>query len=309
MVMLISDCSAPAAGGSQGVMKESGSQFIRFMKPILSVLQTLGGSGTSSEVADRAIEMLKVPEQEQQIILKSGQSRVYNQVHWARHYLARAGYIDASKRGVWSLTEKGAKADITKFNANETLKLVQKLYAEEREGEERGESGVDATDESPDLRGDYKADLLSLIKALPADGFERLCQRLLRESGFQNVTVTGRSGDGGIDGTGILQINPFVSFVVLFQCKRYQGSVSPSQIRDFRGAMMGRADKGIILTTGTFTTEAKKEARRDGAPPIELVAGDDLIRLFENLELGLLPRKTFEVDHRFFDEFLNKTAL
>ena len=294
---------------AKGVMKESGSQFIRFMKPILSVLQTLGGSGTSSEVADRAIEMLKIPEQEQQIILKSGQSRVYNQVHWARHYLARAGFIDASKRGVWSLTEKGSRADISKFNANETLKLVQKLYAEEREGEEKGGSGVDATDESPDQRGDYKAELLSLIKALPADGFERLCQRLLRESGFQNVTVTGRSGDGGIDGTGILQINPFVSFVVLFQCKRYQGSVSPSQIRDFRGAMMGRADKGIILTTGTFTTEAKKEARRDGAPPIELVAGEDLIRLFENLELGLLPRKTFEVDHRFFDEFLNKTAL
>ena len=108
--------------------------------------------------------------------------------------------------------------------------------------------------------------LLNLIKSLPPGGFERLSQRLLRESGFQKVEVTGKTGDGGIDGVGILQVNPFVSFNVLFQCKRYQGAVTPSQIRDFRGAMMGRADKGIIITTGTFTLEAKKEARRDGAP-------------------------------------------
>ncbi len=295
-------CSGESGGATGDVMKQTGPEFIRFMKPILRVLQSLGGSGTAGEVADRAIEMLKIPEHEQQIILKSGQSRVYNQVHWARHYLARAGYIDSSKRGVWSLTEKGAKTDLANFDPDETLKVVQKLYADERE-EAKGEAFVDPSDDSPEQRTGYKSDLLSLIKALPPDGFERLCQRLLRESGFQNVTVTGRSGDGGIDGTGILQINPFVSFVVLFQCKRYQGSVTPSQIRDFRGAMMGRADKGIILTTGTFTTEAKKEARRDGAPPIELVAGEDLIKLFESLELGLLPRKTYEVDHRFFEEF------
>ncbi len=115
--------------------------------------------------------------------------------------------------------------------------------------------------------------------------------------------VTGRSGDGGIDGVGILQVNPFVSFNVLFQCKRYAGSVTPSQIRDFRGAMQGRADKGIIMTTGTFTVEAKKEARRDGAPPIQLVDGDDLVKLFEKLEFGLRPRKTYDLDEAFFNEF------
>jgi len=283
-------------------MKQPGPEFIRFMKPILRVLQDLGGSGTAGEVADRAIELLKIPEQEQQIILKSGQSRVYNQVHWARLYLARAGYIDSSKRGVWSLTEKGAHTDVETLDQREVFKAAQKLYAQEQE-HTKNEPFIDASGESPEQRGDYKSELLLLIQSLPPDGFERLCQRLLRESGFQNVIVTGRSGDGGIDGTGLLQINPFVSFVVLFQCKKYQGSVSPSHIRDFRGAMMGRADKGIILTTGTFTTEARKEARRDGAPPIELVSGEDLIKLFENLELGLMPRKTFEIDRRFFDEF------
>jgi restriction system protein len=125
----------------------------------------------------------------------------------------------------------------------------------------------------------------------------------LRESGFEQVIVSGRSGDGGIDGQGILQVNPFVSFKVLFQCKRYTGSVSSPQVRDFRGAMMGRADKGIILTTGTFTTDAQKEAVRDGVPPIELVHGEKLLDMFENLELGLTPRKTYDVDLHFFQEF------
>jgi restriction system protein len=126
---------------------------------------------------------------------------------------------------------------------------------------------------------------------------------LLREHGFEQVTVTGKSGDGGIDGVGILQVNKFVSFNVLFQCKKYEGSVSPSQVRDFRGAMEGRADKGIIITTGFFTSDAKREARRDGAKPIELVDGDKLVELFESLKLGLKPRTTYDVDENFFDEY------
>lgn len=126
---------------------------------------------------------------------------------------------------------------------------------------------------------------------------------MLRESGFQEVTITGRSGDGGIDGIGILQVNPLVSFKVLFQCKKYVGSVTPSEVRDFRGAMTGRADKGIIITTGSFTSDARKEAVRDGAPPIELVDGEKLTTMLETLELGLKPRQTFQVDVGFFDEF------
>ena len=144
---------------------------------------------------------------------------------------------------------------------------------------------------------------MSTLLNLPSDGFERLCQRLLRESGFEKVQVTGKSGDGGLDGIGILQVNPFVSFKVLFQCKRYSGAVNASQVRDFRGAMMGRADKGIILTTGTFTADARKEAVRDGVPPIELVDGEKLIDMFESLELGLKPKKAYDLDSIFFEEF------
>ena len=125
----------------------------------------------------------------------------------------------------------------------------------------------------------------------------------MRESGFEQVTVTGKSGDGGIDGIGLLQVNPFVSFKVLFQCKRYQGSVGSGVVRDFRGAMMGRADKGIIMTTGNFTKDAKREARREGVPPIELVDGEKLVDIFEEKKLGLKPVKAFEVDYQFFEKY------
>jgi restriction system protein len=150
---------------------------------------------------------------------------------------------------------------------------------------------------------DHRTKLIEVLQALSPSGFERLCQRLLREAGFEQVTVTGRSGDGGIDGHGVLGLNAFVSFKVLFQCKRYQGSVTPGDVRDFRGALQGRADKGIILTTGSFTSEARREAARDGAPPIELVDGEKLVRLFEELELGLKPRKAYDLDPSFFKEY------
>jgi len=149
----------------------------------------------------------------------------------------------------------------------------------------------------------HKEKFLEILRNLPPSGFERICQRLLRESDFQQVTVTGQSSDGGIDGHGILKVNPLVSFKVIFQCKRYQGAVSASQIRDFRGAMTGRADKGIFLTTGRFTLEAKREALRDGAPPIELVDGEQLVEMFEKLELGLKPKIAYDIDEFFFEEY------
>jgi len=289
-------------------VKAKGPEFIRFFKPVLQILRESGGSGTTSEVIDRAIELLQIPESEQEVTLKNGQSRVRNQVQWSRLYLVRAGYLESSRRGVWSLTDKGAQADPATFDAYEVFQRVQKgLRTEKKEKKELEEPFIDERDESTAETADYKSELLAVIKSLPPGGFERLCQRVLRESGFQEVTVTGKTGDGGIDGIGVLQVNPFVSFNVLFQCKRYQGSVTPSQVRDFRGAMAGRADKGIMMTTGTFTVEAKKEARRDGAAPIELVAGEDLVKLFEDLELRLLPRRTFEVDRKFFDEFSRDT--
>ncbi|WP_206528489.1 restriction endonuclease, partial [Mesorhizobium sp. M7A.F.Ca.CA.002.05.1.1] len=120
-----------------------------------------------------------------------------------------------------------------------------------------------------------------ILLALDPAAFERLCQRILREAGFIKVEVTGRSGDGGIDGTGVLRVN-LLSFHVLFQCKRWKGSVGSGVVRDFRGAMVGRADKGLVITTGTFTADARREAVRDGAPAIDLIDGDGLCDLLKD---------------------------
>ena len=285
-------------------MKQAkGPQFIRFFKPVIEVLKESGGSGTAAEIIDQTIEKMNISEKEQEATNKNGQSRVRNQVNWARLYLVRAGYLDSSKRGIWSLTEKGMSIDLGSFDVLGTFKEAQKLFRDEQKLKVQAEPFEDEAVEHEIEPQDHRAKLLALIKSLPPGGFERLSQRLLRESGFQNVLVTGRTGDGGIDGMGILQVNPFVSFNVLFQCKRFQGAVTPSHVRDFRGAMMGRADKGIIITTGTFTLDAKKEARRDGVPPIELVDGELLVQMFERLEMGLVPRTTYDVDEKFFEDF------
>ncbi|MDQ3660613.1 MAG: restriction endonuclease [Actinomycetota bacterium] len=270
----------------------------------------MGGSGRPAEVRELVAEVLALPSEVLDEELTSGSSRFENQVAWARFYLAKAGYIDSSKRGVWALTEKGLAAGVMGHDqALHLYKTIHGGFAGKPTGPavDSGESDAFAPEEAETaetLRANWRQTLIELVQSLPSDGFERLCQRLLREAGFEQVTVTGRSGDGGLDGVGMLQVNPFVSFRVLFQCKRYSGSVSPSQVRDFRGAMQGRADKGIILTTGTFTSEARKEAIRDGVPAIELVDRDKLIEMFERLELGLRQRIAFEVDTSFFDQFL-----
>jgi restriction system protein len=284
--------------------KAKGPQFLRFCIPIVETLQELGGSGQPKEVTDTVLERLHISEREQAQTLKNGGSRVRNQVAWARFYLAKADLLDASRRGVWALTEKGRTVHLSPDAVAQIFKDVQANLPTKDEKPNATDDAIDIIPlMDPSGGSTSKRTLLDVLKSLSPGGFERVSQRLLRESGFERVLVTGKSGDGGIDGHGILQVNPFVSFTVLFQCKRYAGAVSASQVRDFRGAMMGRADKGIIITTGTFTTEATREARRDGAPPIELVDGETLAQMFERLELGVKPKIVYEVDEAFFEEY------
>lgn len=288
------------------------AQFARYINPVISALRELGGSGRPTEVGPIVARDLNVPDEVLEQRNRSGQSKFENQVAWARFYLVKDGYIDSARHGVWTLTEKGRTApELPDDQINDLVHRVQAatLGARERRTIPAGaprefQPSEDSTeDEPPEPDSRYREELLATLKALPPNGFERLCQRLLREAGFEQVTVTGRPGDGGIDGIGLLQMNPFVSFKVLFQCKRFDGSVGPAQVRDFRGAMQGRADKGIILTTGTFSNESRREAVRDGVPPIELVDGERLIEMFESLELGLVPRTTYDLDAKFFDDF------
>ena len=286
--------------------KIEGAQFVRYFGPLLDALRELGGSGTPSEVAEQIAEDLRLPEKVQNELLVSGTPRFANQVAWARFYLTREGLIDSSRRGVWSLTEKGQTARLSPQESRAIfLKLVKTFAEERRKRKEQAveEEEVQAPEKTAIPTANFRERLGEILLGLPPAGFERLCQRLLREAGFVQVVVTGRSGDGGIDGHGTLQVNPLVTFKVLFQCKRYKDAVTAPHVRDFRGAMQGRADKGLILTTGVFTSEARKEATRDGVPPIELLDGQRMIDLFVDLELGLRPVTTYEIVEEFFEEF------
>ena len=292
------------------------SEFIKWMGPILEALRELGGSGRPREVSLLIAERHYVTQDQMGETMKSGQTRFYNQVAWARQYLVWEGLLDGSKHGVWSLSPKGQATKLDAAVSREIFLKWVKFHSETRRAAEDAMVDV-ASDASrpssirlpkqevvvpPDEI--EEEELLAVLRRLSPSGFERVCQRLLRESGFESVKVTGKSHDGGIDGVGILQLNPFVTLKVLFQCKRYKGSVSRAEVGDFRNAMLGRADKGIILTTGSFSAEAIKEANRDGAPPIELVEGDKLVSLFERARLGVKERTVFDVDHEFFQQFM-----
>jgi len=281
-----------------------GPDFTKYFIPIIEVLKELGGSGNPTEITDLIIEKYSISENELDLKNKNGGSTVKNRIAWARFYLVKGGVIDSSKRGIWSL-KNNYQDLINEKNHADFFKKVHEQFEDNKKNDvsDNKENIFDAQIEDKVDDEGYKEKLISILKELPPSGFEKICQRLLRESGFTQVKVTGKSGDGGIDGYGVLELNPLMSFKVLFQSKRYKDVVSTDKIRDFRGAMAGRADKGIIITTGRFTQDAKNEAVRDGVPPIELVDGEKLVSMFEKLELGLQPRTVYDIDLDFFKEF------
>ncbi len=289
--------------------KAGQAEFIRWFGPLLDALRALGGSASPREALDRIAATESVPESLRNAVLKSGQERFYNQVHWARQFLVWEGLIDSSRRGVWTLTPTGQKTRLTPERSRE-IYLQQVLRQAQlrkgmgdKEAPPNPESG-EPNPSTPQMDEDLGVQsFLNVLQALSPTGFENLCMRLLREAGFERVQVTGRSGDGGVDGLGILQINRLVSFNVVFQCKKWGQPVPPKEIRDLRGAMDGRAEKGIFLTTSTFTTQARAEAERPGAVPIELVDGEKLFEMFKDYELGLKPRTVFDIDFTFFEQF------
>lgn len=269
------------------------------MNPLLKALKELGGSGTIEEIytkvtedlglSDEIVEILHNPE-------KSSQTEVEYRLAWTRTYLKKYGLLENSTRGVWALTNQGRQTE--QVNPNKVKRFVRDQDRKEREVVDK----TDLAEEEAELT--WKEELLQTLLQMDPNAFERLVQRLLRESGFIQVEVTGKSGDGGIDGKGIMRLGGLLSFHVIFQCKRYKGSVSSSQIRDFRGAMVGRADKGLMITTGNFTRDAEREATRDGAPAIDLIDGDLLADKLKELSLGVQTRlvtvEKVEVDREWF---------
>lgn len=263
--------------------------YLDLMKPTLAALHRLGGSAINREIVNQVIEdmglsddIVQVPYRGKAKRGKANMTALEDELGWARTYLKKYGLIDNSERGVWSLTAKGQQTQDVDPQA------VRDFYRSQRRTLEQAEdTPAEEAETSAEETASWREDLLDTLRNMPPDAFERLCQRLLRESGFIEVEVTGKSGDGGIDGHGIIRLAGLISFPVLFQCKRYSGSVGSNVVRDFRGAMVGRAEKGLVLTTGRFTTEAQREATRDGVPLIDLIDGELLMDKMKELELGV----------------------
>jgi len=267
-------------------------------------IQRLGGSAAVSELDEAVIEVAGITDDQLAVEYppesSSSGSKVMHRLGWARSKLKAIGLLDNSERGVWSLNAEG-----TRFLDMKRDAAVDALLAADRDARARALKARrerDDQDDEADRPGDaqapesaWKQELLGKLKEMDPTAFERLAKRLLREAGFINLTVTPASGDDGIDGVGAYKPS-LVSFPIYFQCKRHKGSVGPGVVRDFRGAMTGRGEKGIIITTGAFTPAARKEATRDGAPPIDLIDGDDLCDLLKDYGLGL------EVKERVVEE-------
>lgn len=281
------------------------AEFTKWQGPLLKALKELGGSGKPKEATEKIAKDLKIPDTVLEEIMKSGTPRFANQVAWARQYLVWEGLLEDNTRGIWTLTDKGRNTELTDEQSRKIFLKWVDIHAKARKEKSKKEIIDEQEDEEPeDVEHTYTPGLIDVLLKLNPKGFENICKRLLREHGFENVEVTGGSHDGGIDGYGTLELNPFVTIKVLFQCKRYKGTVSRAQVGDFRNAMFGRAEKGIILTTGTFSQEAKREAVRDGAPPIELIDGQKLVQLFEEKQLGVKPKTIFDVDLKFFEPYM-----
>lgn len=276
--------------------------------PTLLAVNALGGSASIDEIADSAIRTAGYDEDVQAVPHGNGpQTEIEYRLAWARTNLKGMGLLDNSARGIWSLTEDGHEfLNAALHGGVDGPVRIRELRREWRIARRTTRTqSDDVPDAEVEEQRDWRDELLDALMDMPPQGFERLAQRLLREAGFISATVTGRSGDGGIDGLGVYRLS-LVSFPVFYQCKRYRGSVGAGAVRDFRGAMAGRGDKGLLITTGSFTAEAKKEATRDGAPPIDLIDGTRLCDLLKEYELGVRTAtrivEDVAVDSSFFAE-------
>jgi restriction system protein len=290
------------------------------MWPTLEALKELGGSARIDEINQRVIDLEGFTEEQLAIKRRPSDrmSVIEYRLAWARSGLKLIAAIENSARGVWSITETGrtaqgpeqlisaikqwrAKYVRTHNEARPQLRAAAKALADSNEAESEADIESEIAE---DIDLDWKSQVINRLLELSPGGFERLAKRLLLEANFHNVEVLGQVGDGGIDGVGTLRVS-LVAFRTYFQCKRYQGSVSASAVRDFRGAMAGRGEKGLLITTGSFTSDARKEASRDGALPVELVSGDDLADLLKEYQLGVVTQMVEQVtvEKHFFDQF------
>lgn len=281
--------------------------------PVFEALKALGGSGTVAEINQKVIESLGLSEEQVQYSHRGqgADTEIEYRLHWTRTYLKKYGLIDNSSRGVWALTANAT--DLDSIDPAEIVREVKKEFRNQqhkpikpRGRPKRAQKGQrDLPQGLDDTNEEWRAEVLGLLTSIPPASFERLVQRILRESGFTQVVVTGRTNDGGIDGKGILRLGGLMSYAVVFQAKRWKNSVDSKHIRDFRGAMAGRAEKGLFVTTSSFTPDAIREATREGAPIVDTIDGDELIDRLKELQLGVqttfVQTERIKVDPTWFE--------
>jgi restriction system protein len=292
------------------------AEFVKWFGPVLDALRDLGGSAKPAEITEWIGKKFNISDKElSERYEKSGVLKFQNKLAWARQYLVWEELLESSKHGVWVLSNKGRETYLDENQSyNIFLKWV-KIFQDLR-AEKTPANSDDATDDiiamqdenAPDSsKSTMKPNLLEVLQSLSPTGFEHLCGRLLREYDFENIEITQRSHDGGIDGYANLKLNPFVNLSVYFQCKRYQGSVPTEKVQAFIGVMETNkrsVEKGLIITTGSFAKAALDIERNN--IKLELIDGDKLVEMFENVELGVKPKVVYEPDLTFFEQYREK---
>lgn len=274
--------------------------YATLIEATFSALKILGGSGKNDEINSKVAEILELSNEVQDIphLNSSSLSEVNYRCAWARTILKNYGALENSARSVWTIKPEFTGIDsvdgviVEKFR-NIKSEKTQKFDTAEEKMEEQG---VDVPEEVKP----WRKRLYEVLINMDPYGFERLTQRVLRECGFTNVVVTKKSGDGGIDGTGKLKINGIFSFNIAFQCKRYQGSVGAGDIRDFRGSLTTDIEKGVFITTGSFSKPAIEEACNPGKQQIDLIDGEEFITKLAEFGIGVKEVKDYEIDEQFF---------
>ena len=257
--------------------------------PTYNAIKELGGSASINEITDKVIKDLKLPDKIVDEPHGNSQcTELEYQLAWSRTYLKKFGAIVNSTRGIWRITPAFAGID------NIDVDAVKKSF--------RDKNSHSNYTEPPEELEPWKLELSDIIKNMNPFAFERLTQRILRECGFSQVSVTKKTSDGGIDGFGKLKIGGIFTYNVAFQCKRYSGSVAASEIRDFRGSLTKNIEKGIFITTGSFTRQAIEEASNAGKQQIDLIDGSDFVDTLVEFQSGINAKTIYEVDRNYFEK-------
>lgn len=254
---------------------------------VLEILRVMEMPVTKAQVAAAVADRLGLSADQRAVMAPKGDIPLVDwEVGWDLSLFKNTGFLQQPRVGMWTLTDDGRRLSFEDHRRRERERNQQRRK-QRQEATATTNQDHDAALAGPEVEVDWQQELLDAMKAISPAAFEHLAAELLRTTGFDDVQVTGQSGDGGIDGIGIYRPAGLVSFRTAFQCKRYSGSVGPSAVRDFRGSFVGQADRGIFITTGSFTSMAAEEAVRAGAPTVDLIDGEDLCDLLKQHKIGV----------------------